>query len=238
VDAGGHAAFSTTTLAAGSHVATATFTGAIGWSNSSGNNNGLPHVVSPAGDTVVTFTSVAAQDGWVLEASETSNTGGSINASASTISALRVGDDNKDRQLKTILAFDTSAIPDNATIVSVTVRLLRGTVAGSNPFDTHGTCWVDVRTGAFSGTALETSDFQTPATVTQAASLSNAANGSWSEGSLNTAGLVAINKTGATQLRIYFALDDDDDGRNDYVGYHSGGSSTPGNRPQLVVTYR
>ena len=77
------------------------------------------------------------------------------------------------------------------------------------------------------------------ATAVQAASLSNAAsNGSWSEGSLNAAGLAAISKTGTTQLRVYFNLDDNDDGGNDYIGYYSGDNSTSANRPQLVVTYQ
>src|SRR4029077_1518639 len=47
---------------------------------------------------VVTFTSIAAQDGWLLESKETSGLGGTIAAAANTTSALRVGDDNKDRQ--------------------------------------------------------------------------------------------------------------------------------------------
>ena len=39
------------------------------------------------------------------------------------------------------LSFDTSAIPDGATILSATLRLRRGTLSGTNPFTTHGTCW-------------------------------------------------------------------------------------------------
>jgi hypothetical protein len=175
----------------------------------------------------------------VLESSETSNGGGSLNATAATASALRMGDDNKDRQYKAVVAFDTSVIPDGATILSVTLRLRRGTVSGTNPFTTHGTCWADVQTGGFSGsTALEKGDFQAATAAVQAASLSNAAaNGNWSEGSLNAAGRAAVNKTGTTQLRVYFALDDNDDGRNDYIGYYSSDNSTSANRPQLVVTY-
>src|SRR5262249_47339352 len=155
-------------------------------------------------------------------------------------SALRAGDDNKDKQYKTVVSFDTSAIPDGATILSATLRLRRGAVSGTNPFTTHGTCWVDVQTGGFSGsTTLQTGDFQATATVVQAASLSNAANnGDWSTGSLNAAGLAAISKTGTTQLRVYFSLDDDDDTGNDFIGWYSGDNSTPANRPQLVVTYQ
>jgi len=195
---------------------------------------------APGGPSTVTFTSVAAHDGWVLESSETSGAGGSLSSTASTTSALRVGDATSDRQYKAVVSFDTSAIPDGATIVSATLRLRRGTVSGTNPFATHGTCRADVQTGGFSGsTTLQTADFQAPATAVQAASLTNAAsNGAWSEGSLNAAGLAAINKTGTTQLRVSFALDDNDDGGNDYIGYYSGNSSSAANRPQLVVNYQ
>jgi len=176
----------------------------------------------------------------VLESTETGNVGGSLDATATSTSALRVGDDNKNRQYKTVVSFDTSAIPDGATILSVTLRLRRGTVSGTNPFTTHGTCWVDVQPGTgFSGsTTLQTGDFQAAATAVQAASLTNAANNlDWSTGSLNAAGLAAINKTGTTQLRVYFNLDDNNDSGNDYIGYYSG-EATSANRPQLVVTYQ
>jgi hypothetical protein len=240
VDGTGHAAFSTTALPVGNHVLTAAFTGAPGWANSAGSNSGAPHVVSQTVTTTLTLTSVGAQDGWVLESTETSNAGGSINATTSNTGALRMGDDNKDRQYKSLVSFDTSAIPDTATIVSVTLRLRRGNISGANPFTTHGTGWVDVQSGGFSGsTALQISDFQAVATALQAASLSNAAtNGAWSEGSLNAAGRGAVNRTGTTQFRVYFAIDDNDDRGSDYIGYYSGENSTAANRPQLVVTYQ
>jgi len=206
-----------------------------------GPNSNEASATPVAPPTVVTFTSVAAQDGWVLESTETSNAGGSIDATANTTSALRVGDDNKDKQYKSVVSFDTSSIPDGATILSVTLRLLRGTLSGTSPFTTHGTCWVDVQPGSgFSGsTTLQTGDFQAAATAVQSASLSNAAsNGTWSTGSLNAAGLAAIDKTGTTQLRVYFNLDDNDDTGNDYIGYDSGDNGTAANRPQLVVTYQ
>lgn len=240
VDGGGHASFSTATLTTGSHVLTATFTGASGWGNSSGDDSGAPHVVSSVVTTTVTFTSVAAQDGYVLESTETSSVGGSVNGTISNNGALRVGDDKSDRQYKSVVSFNTSAIPDGATIVSVTLRLRRGVVSGTNPFTTHGSAWVDVQNGGLSGSpTLETGDFQAVGTVVQGTSLSNAAsNGAWSEGVLSAAGRLAVSKTGTTQLRVYFNLDDNDDVRADYIGYYSGDNSTPANRPQLVVTYQ
>ncbi len=213
-----------------------TATNGVGESPNSNEASATP--VAPP--TVVTFTSVAAQDGWVLESTETSNAGGSIDGNAATTSALRVGDDNQDKQYKSVVSFDTSSIPDGATILSVTLRLRRGTLSGTSPFSTHGTCWVDVANGGFSGsTTLAAGDFQAAATAVQATSLSNAAtNGTWSEGSLNAAGLAALNKTGTTQLRVYFNLDDNDDTGNDYIGYYSSDNTTGANRPQLVVTYQ
>jgi hypothetical protein len=205
-----------------------------------GPNSNEASATPVAAPVTVTLTSVAAQDGWVLESGETTNAGGSIDATASTTSALRAGDNNQDRQYRTVVSFDTSSIPDGATILSATLRLRRGTVSGTSPFTTHGTCWADVQTGSFSGsTTLQTGDFQAAATAVQAASLSNAAaNGDWSQGSLSAAGLAAISKTGTTQLRVYFNLDDNDDTGNDYIGYYSGDNGTAANRPQLVVTYQ
>ncbi len=204
-------------------------------------SNCVVETVPGSPPTTTTFTSVAAQDGWVLESSETSNTGGSIDAAANTTSALRVGDDNKNKQYKSVVSFDTSAIPDGAIILSVTLRLRRGTVSGTNPFTTFGTCWVDIQSGSgfSSSTTLQTGDFQATATAVQAASLTNAANNlDWSEGTLNAAGLAAINKTGTTQLRVYFNLDDNNNRNADYIGYYSGDNGTAANRPQLVVTWQ
>ena len=191
------------------------------------------------GPTTITILSTGSQDGWIRESNETSNAGGSNNSTNSGNRALRVGDSTGDRQYKTIVSFDTSSIPDGATILSATLRLKRGRVTGTNPFNILGSCFVDVQTGGFGGNvALANGDFQAAATVSQSATMSNpTSNGTFSEGSLNGAGLSAIDKTGVTQMRIYFSTDDNDDGGNDYMGYYSGDSGTA-DRPQLVVTYQ
>ena len=117
-----------------------------------------------------------------------------------------------------------STATSTATITAVTLRLKRGTLAGTSPFSTHGTCTVDIRTGGFgAGTAFAANDFEAAATASGVASMSNVtANGSWSTGSLNAAGRSAVNKTGRTQLRVYFTTDDNDDLGSDYVGFYSG----------------
>ncbi len=55
VDGSGHASFSTTALGVASHTITATFTGATGWGNSSGNS--APQVVNKAASTTIITTS-------------------------------------------------------------------------------------------------------------------------------------------------------------------------------------
>ena len=187
-----------------------------------------------------TFNSVGSQDGRTSESSETSNVGNSATASDATSSGLRVGDFSGDLQYRSVLSFDTSAIPDGATITAATLSLVRGSLTGTSPFTTHGTCQVDVRTGFF-GTAatLAVSDFEAAATAAAVASLSNpASNGAASTGAFNAAGLAAINKTGTTQVKIYFTLDDNDDGGSDYVGFWGGEAATAANWPKLTVTYQ
>jgi hypothetical protein len=235
LDGSGVAVYTTSALGVGSHRITTRYSGDASFAQSSGS---VTQIVNP--DTVATFTSIAAHDGWVLESTETSGVGGSLDSTASSTSGLRVGDDDTRRQYKAVVSFDTSSIPDGATIVSVKLRLLRGTLSGTNPFSSFGTCSVDVRSGGgFSGsTALQAGDFQAGATAIKAATMSNpASNGTWSEGNLNASGLAAIDKTAVTQLRVYFNLDDNNNAAADFVGFFSGDNASASQRPQLVVTY-
>ncbi len=185
-----------------------------------------------------TSISIAAQDGYVQEKSETAKVGGYANATSTGSSAIRVGDDAYDRQLEGVVSFDTSIIPDGATITAVTLRLKRGTVQGSNPFNVLGAMSADV-SSAFGGkVALAAGDFQAAAAASAVCTLSKAStNGAWSTCAFDAAGRSAINKTGKTQVRVAFARDDNDDRGADWIGYYSGDSSTAANRPQLVVTY-
>ncbi len=195
----------------------------------------------PPPPLTLTVKSVGADDGWLLESSETSNLGGSRNSNASTTSALRAGDDNKDKQYKCVVSFNTASLPDTATIVSAKLRLRRGTVVGTNPFTTHGACRVDIKGGSgFGGSAaLANNDFEAAPDAAAVGTLSNAAaNNDWSEGFINATGLSFVNKTGKTQMRVYFATDDNDDLGDDYIGWYSGENATSANQPELVIEYQ
>jgi hypothetical protein len=207
---------------------------------SANSNQASATPAAPSG-TTVTLISLATEDGRVLESSETSSTGGSTNSADATVEALRTGDDASDRQFRSIVSFDTSGIPDGATIVSATLRLRRGSVTGNNPFATHGNLVVDIKGGTgFSGSvSLQTGDFQAAPDAAAVATMSAAnANGDISSGVLNAAGRAVINKTGKTQLRLSFSLDDNDNTAADYIGWYSGNDATAANRPTLEVTYQ
>ena len=70
--------------------------------------------------TTSLFRSNGANDGWVLESGEDTGKGGSLNATATT---FYLGDNAQDRQFRAILHFQTSTLPDNAVIVSVTLKI-------------------------------------------------------------------------------------------------------------------
>ena len=234
---GSGASFSTSSLSVGTHTITASVTDSGSLSGSDSISVTVNSISQPV---TVTFTSIGAEDGWTRESNETSNVGGSSNPNGSGSRPIRPGDANQDRQYKSILSFDTSSLPDGATIQSVTFRLRRGTVRGLNPFTNgFGQCLIDVNSGGFSGsTALQPSDFEAAATATASASMSApASNGDWSEGTLDAAGRAAVNLTGTTQVRVYFEVDDNDNGSDDHMGYYSGDHSNSANHPQLVVTY-
>jgi serine protease len=179
-------------------------------------------------------------NGYIVETTETSSVGGAIDSGGGGGAAHRMGDTASDQQYRSILSFHTGSIPDSATILSAQLQLKRGTVSGTNPFTTHGSCRVDVHNRFFgTGIGLEAADFQAAATAVNVATLSNpTTNGALSIGTLNAAGRGAINRLGRTQFRIYCTLDDDDDRVFDIIGFYSGNNSTPSNRPKLIVTYQ
>lgn len=234
---GSGASFSTSTLSAGTHTITASVTDSAGAPGSASITLTVTGGPTPV---TVTFYSVASQDGRIWESGENTNVGGGGNSTDNLTTAIRVGDTNVDEQYKNIVSFNTSSIPDGATIQSATLRLVRGTISGTSPFSTHGPCVADISNGGFGGsTAFAFSDFEAAATATSVVTLSSpAANGSASSGSLNAAGLAAISKTGTTQLRPYCTLGDNDDLGFDYIGFYPGETATQANRPQLIVTYQ
>lgn len=185
-----------------------------------------------------TFVSTASLDGWVLESSETSNLGGSMDASSLTV---RLGDDGSDRQFRSILSFNTSGLPDSAVIMGVTLKVKKqGIAGGGDPVTIFQGFVAAVRKGFFgSASSLQTADFAAYANKTLLPVSPSLISGGYSI-SLTSA-KAYVNKLstngGVTQIRLRFKLDDNDNLAANYLSLYSGNSSTTTYRPQLLVTY-
>lgn len=183
-----------------------------------------------------TFTSIANEDGYIMEFTERSNRGSSVNSGSSY---LRVGDEFFDRQIKSILSFDTSAIPETAIIKKVTLELTRERVVGTDPFTTHGNCNVLIKSGYFNSSSnLERSDFEAAADLANAAIITaQGGSGTRYIVELNPAAIPFINVGGRTQFRIEFQHTDNDDFFADYVQFYSANYSNAAFQPSLKVEY-
>lgn len=180
------------------------------------------------------FRSIAQNDGWILESMEISGKGGNMNINGQ---ALVLGDDKANRQYRSILHFDTAPLPDNAVIKKMTLSLKKKYMVGINPFITHKYIKVDIHSGSFSNnSALQLTDFQAAASRNWIGTIKNNPVNGWYSAVLNSLAFPNINLTGATQFRLYFALDDDNDNSADYIQFFSGNALST-DRPQLIIEY-
>ena len=187
----------------------------------------------------INFSSTGAQDGWVLESTETSGLGGTLNSTANT---LRLGDDALNRQYRSILSFNTGPVlPDNAVISAVTLKVKQqGILGGGNPVSAFQGFMVDVRKGFFSSAAaLQNADFQAATVPAYGPFLPGPVNG-WYIFNL-TGAKAYVNKLatngGLTQIRLRFKLDDDNNAAANYLSLYSGDTPTAADRPRLIITY-
>lgn len=179
-----------------------------------------------------------SRDGWTLESTETSNHGGTRNATG----LLNIGDGAIDKQYRTILFFNTAPLPDNAVITKVILKIKKQGVQGSNPFTTLGNLIADIQKGYFGNSALEVGDFQATASRRKIGKFTttNAAPG-WYSLLLRGGDYIyfsSINPVSVTQFRLYFSKDDNDNRVEDYIKFYSGDTSVAtANRPILIINY-
>ncbi len=181
-----------------------------------------------------TLISIGAKDGWVLETSEASNTGGTFDAGETT---FNLGDDEANRQYRAILHFDTSSLADNAVIISGTVKIKQQRLVGTNPFTTHGSLLTDIQKPYIGTTAdLSISDFSAVAGQTDVSTFGVAPVDSWYSAVISSKAYRYLNLTGTTQFRLSFTLDDNNDRGADTMKFHSGNAAAA-NGPILVIQY-
>lgn len=191
----------------------------------------------PLSSLSLNFRSIGAQDGRIVESGENTSLGGSIDAAGLN---FQLGDNAGNRQFRAVLSFNTSTIPDTATILSVKLKIKRAGLVGTNPFTTHGKLVFDMRKPFFGTTsALAASDFQAPAGKLNAGQFSSVpvSGGSAYLALLPSSSFIYINKTGLTQFRLRFSLDDNNDAGADYMLFRSGNYAGVTDRPELEVQY-
>ena len=189
----------------------------------------------------MTFASIGNDDGYILESSQNSGIGGTVNSFAST---FRLGDDSSNRAYRPLLSFDTSALPDNASIVEATIGITRiggptGSIPIGIPNSEFGDILVDLATPGFGTTSLESTDWQTDATK---AAVSKFAWPPYLDGMeiysrLENPDNDLVNVSGKTQFRIRYQNDDDNDGTADYMTYATGHHPDVSVRPTLTIKY-
>jgi hypothetical protein len=181
---------------------------------------------------VMNAKSAAKQDGWVLESDEFSGVGGTQNAGGKT---FNIGDDALNRQYRAILSFNTASLPDNAVINTVTLKFKRkGVTGGGNPVATFNGFLADIKKGNFGTSALQLTDFEAKGNKTLGTFKPTPVSG-WYTLNL-TGGKNQINKTGVTQIRLRFKLDDNNNAVANFLIIHSGNAAAA-SRPQLIVEY-
>jgi hypothetical protein len=187
-----------------------------------------------------TYRSNGNNDGWVLESSEDSDQGGSKNSNAPI---FFLGDDAQNRQFRAILHFPTHYLPNNAVITRALLMIKKDGLVGEDPFTTHQNILVDIRSGAFGFIGpfpyrgLQVSDFQSPAHKDAVGMIENNPFNGWYWAWLDSSAFEYISRTGITQIRLRFQIDDDDDLGDDYLKFLSGDYVGQADRPRLVIEY-
>jgi hypothetical protein len=228
------------TLSGGAGSCNVTFTSTGSKTITATYNGDATHTYSP--DTaphnvwlMMKFVSQPGNDGWVLESGENTTVGGSMNSTATT---LRAGDDNQDRQYRSLLSFNTTGLPNTATIKKVLVYVKRQSVTGTNPLATHGGLRVDIRKPYFgAGPGLALNDFQAAANLGGACTIGATSTASgWHKCTTASGAFPYVNKLGTTQFRLRFATGDNDDMGADVLNLYSG-NAISANRPYIIVWY-
>jgi DNA-binding beta-propeller fold protein YncE len=178
-------------------------------------------------------TSTAASDGWVLESTATSNVGGTLSAAGT----LRVGDDASKKQYRSILYFDTSSLPDNAVIHSVTLKIHKAGAVGTDPLTSSafGPLLADMQKGTFGTAALQTTDFQASASASAIGHFTSIGGG-WYQLVVPASDNTYINLIGVTQFRLRFTLTSNNNKVADYDMFDAGEAASA-YRPVLSVEY-
>lgn len=189
------------------------------------------------------FNSDAAQDGrvyaiysggtWVANGAVSNDNSGT---------ALRLGDFESTSKYayRDIVSFDTSSLPDDCVILSARLQLTRSTKNGDDPFLWGGGCVIDIASPYFGGgSGLQTDDWNAAADANAIANFTSdpGDNQPMLSTEFKAEGLENINKSGFTQLRIYFKNESNLDGNTDCLYFYAGDDADYERQPKLIIQY-
>ena len=129
--------------------------------------------------------------------------GGAVQVGTLSGYALGTGSDGKNN--RSVLSFDTSAIPDNAVIERVWLAVTRSSGAGS-PWSGGNTLVIDAKAGCFGAVCdIGTDDYAATASATGVSSIAQFSSGSATSADFDAGGRAAVNVAGVTELRLRFS---------------------------------
>jgi hypothetical protein len=179
--------------------------------------------------------SIGAEDGYVREPNLLTMAEGPFTTKGTT---AQVGDDGGNWQNRAVLSFDTSGIPDEANITTVTLRLTRSSSAGN--VASLGRLVLDMGDSLIGeGAELDFNDFddESAAALDVASSFPvPAGNGFTTFAIVDPEFHNLVDQEGTTQVRVRFENPTDGDGIADYLNFHMG-EALAHYRPELIVDY-
>lgn len=174
--------------------------------------------------TTINLSSLAAEDGYVKAFAD------GTSPAVGTFSTPYIGRGTDAKFNRALLSFDTSAIPDSATVTRAYVTLTYYTLSGdpwANP--AGNTLVIDVKNGTFGAAGVELTDWAAAPSANAVATVAKFTSGTKASSDFSSPGLAAINKTGKTQLKLRFSSDQT---ATHYLGIYDGASAV------LTVVYQ
>ncbi len=221
-------AWNTANTSAGAHSLQARAIDLAGNSGSSAAVN-VTVIGGGGGGTPVTqnFGSEDANDGYVKAG--VNGTAPAIGTLESSL-GLAIGRGTDGKFNRAVLSFDTSAIPDTATVVSAKLTITYRSASGDPWNDPAGnTLVIDANRGCYGACSVETGDWGAVGTASAVAQVLPFSGGMQTSTLFDAAGLGAINNTGRTQLRLRFSANQ---AATNYLWIGNAASAT------LTVTYQ
>ncbi len=124
-----------------------------------------------------------------------------------TLGNLAMGRGSDGKCNRAVLSFDTSAIPDGATITKAWLTVNFSSISGDPWASPAGnTLVIDVKTGVYDATqGTETGDWSSAPTASAVATIPKFTSGAAQSSNFGALGLAAIAKAGLTQLKLRFS---------------------------------